>query len=277
MSIETDLSRWLTRELTKDRKEKAIVKISLRHASPGTKGNDVDTIDLRERTLTTDDLPMLAEEIVSRAQGDADGIGGVQRYIVALYADKDPRAILRWPFRLRANGDEFEEAGEEPASNKGLLMQLMRHNEAMAKTMVHAVAGLTTVMARRLESSDATITRLTDQHYHHMELLEEAKSDQHSRDMELMTTNASEERKNQMFEKFSMLVPVLINKLAGQKVFDAADPTAMMLKTFVDSVTQEQFAKLSSGLKPEQMIILAQLWQNTKSLPPAGGTNGASS
>jgi hypothetical protein len=275
MSLETDLTRWLSRELVKDRKEKPICKITLRHAAPGTKGNEVETIDMSERILSLDNIPELAEEIISRAQTDADGIGNVQRYTVTLYALGDVKAVLRWPFRIRANGDEFEEAGEESPNSKGLLQQLMRHNEAIAKTMVHAVAGITTVMARRLESSDLTVTRLTEQHHRNMELLEEAKSDQHTRDMELLTTEASETRKNQMFEKLALLVPVMINKLAGQKVLNSEDPAAMMLKAFSESISPEQFAVIQRSLKPEQLILLGQILQPpTKQLP--SGNNGTS-
>ena len=274
MSLESDLTRWLSRELVKDRKDKPIIKISTRHAAPGTKGNEVETIDLTERQLSLDNIPDLAEEIVSRAQTDADGIGGVQRYTVTLYALGEVRAVLRWPFRIRANGDEFEEAGDEPANAKGLMTQLMRHNEAIAKTMVQAVAGITTVMARRLESSDNTVTRLTEQHHRNMELLEEAKSDQHQRDMELLTTTENENRKNQMFEKLSLLVPVMINKLAGQKVMDAQDPAVMMMKSFAESLSAEQFQEISKKLKPEQLVVLGQLLQPLKQLPP--GSNGTS-
>ena len=274
MSLESDLNRWLSRELVKDRKDKPICKITLRHASPGTKGNEVETIDLTERILSLDNIPELAEEIISRAQTDADGMGGVQRYTVTLYAQGEVRAVLRWPFRIRANGDEFDEAGEESPNSKGLLSQLMRHNEAIAKTMVHAVAGITTVMARRLESSDNTVTRLTEQHHRNMELLEEAKGEQHQRDMELLTTTENESRKNQMFEKLSLLVPVMINKLAGQKVLDAQDPAAMMLKAFSESISPDQFQKIQQTLKPEQLVLLAQLLQPIKQLP--SGSNGTS-
>jgi hypothetical protein len=274
MSLETDLTRWLSRELVKDRKDKPICKITLRHAAPGSKGNEVETIDMTERVLSLDNIPELAEEIISRAQTDADGIGNVQRYTVTLYALGEIRAVLRWPFRIRANGDEFDDSGDEAPNAKGLLTQLMRHNEAIAKTMVHAVAGITTVMARRLESSDNTVTRLTEQHHRNMELLEEAKSDQHTRDMELLTTEASETRKNQMFEKLALLVPVMINKLAGQKVLNAEDPAAMMLKAFSESISPEQFKVIQQSLKPEQLILLGQILQPTKQLP--SGNNGTS-
>lgn len=274
MSLENDLTRWLSRELVKDRKDKPIAKISLRHAAPGTKGNEIETIDLSERVYSSEEIPTMAEEIISRAQTDADGIGGVNRYTVTLYALGEVRAVLRWPFRIRANGDEFDEAGDEAPNSKGLLQQLMRHNEALAKTMVHAVAGVTTVMARRLESSDNLNAQLMSQHVESMKLLEEAKSEQHSRDMELLTTEASESRKNQMFEKLALLVPVLINKLAGQKVMDASDPTVMMLQSFVGSMTPDQFAKIQSSLKPEQMIVLGQLIGNVKQL--TAGSNGTS-
>jgi hypothetical protein len=277
MSLETDLTRWLSRELVKDRKDKPIAKISLRHASPGTKGNEVETYDLTERVYSTEEIPTMAEEMISRAQTDADGMGGVQRYTITLYALNEVRAVLRWPFRIRANGDEFDEAGDEAPNGKGLLSQLMRHNEALAKTMVHAVAGVTTVMARRLESSDQLNSQLMQKHVESMKILEEAKSEQHTRDMELLTTEASETRKNQMFEKLSLLVPVLINKLAGQKVLDSQDPTAMMLKSFAESITADQFKKIQSSLGPEQTILLMQILQGSKEakqLP--SGNNGTS-
>jgi len=276
MSIESDLAKWLSRELVKNRgADKPATRISLRHASPGTKGSSVEDIDLTERILSTDDLPTLAEEIVSRAQTDADGLGNIQRYIVTIYVKGEPRAVQRFPFRIRANGDEFEEGAEEAPTMKGLTSQLMRHNEAMAKTLVHSVAGITQIMARRLESSDNTVARLTEQVYKNMELLEEAKSDQHARDMELLTTEAKETRTNQMFEKMAVLVPVIINRLAGQKVLNAEDPNAMMLKAFAESMTPEQFKQIQSTLKPEQLILLAQLMNNVRQLP-AGSSNGTS-
>jgi len=273
MSIEKDLTRWLNRELVKDRKDEPISKISLRHAAPGAKGNEIDFIDLTERLISAEDLPSIADELVSRAQTDADGLGSIQRYIITLHSKSSPRAITRFPFRIRSNGDEFEEGGEEAPNNKGLLQQFMRHNEAYAKTMVNAVSGLVNVMARRLESSDQTITRLTEQHYKTMEVLETAKSEQHTRDMELLTTEASESRKNQMFEKMALLVPVIINKLAGQKVLSSEDPNAMMLKAFAESMSAEQFKQIQQTLKPEQLILLAQLMNNVKQLPGPNGTS----
>jgi len=273
MAIENDMEKWLRRELTQDR-VKTIDRLILRHASPGMKGNDVDTFPLAERSLSVDNLLELAEEILSRAQADADGLGQQSRYVLSAHPTGENRAVARFPFRLRPNLDEFEEAGDEPANSRGLLTQLMRHNEALAKTMVHAVSGITTVMARRLESSDNAITRLTENAQKNMLLLEEAKSEQHGRDLELLEANRKAEREEKIFEKLSLLVPVVINKLAGQKVFNAEDPSALMLRTFTESISTDQFNKIQSTLNQEQIILLAQIIQSSKkALPPANGTS----
>lgn len=273
MAIENDMEKWLRRELTRDR-EKVVDRLILRHASPGMKGNDVDTFTLSERTLSVENLLELAEEVLSRAQGDADGLGQMGRYVLTAHSVGESRAVARFPFRLRPNQDEFEEAGDEPANQRGLLTQLMRHNEALAKTMVHAVAGITTVMARRLESSDNAITRLTENAQKNLLLLEEAKSEQHGRDLELLEVNRKAEREEKIFEKLSLLVPVVINKLAGQKVFNAEDPSALMLRTFTESISTDQFNKIQSTLNQEQIILLAQIIQSSKkALPPANGTS----
>lgn len=267
MAVEVEIEKWLRRELTKHR-EKAIKLIILRHATPGAKGNDVETIDLSERTsLEIGDLQEIADDLCGRAQVDTDGMGGIQRYVISLHPEGEKRAVGRYPFRLRANLEEFEEAGEEPANTRGLLSQLMRHNEALAKTMVHAVSGITTVMARRLESSDNAISRLTEAQHRNMALLEEAKSEQHVRDMELLKENSKQERTDKIFEKLSLLVPVVINKLAGQKVFNSDDPSALMLKSFAESMSPEQFQKIQATLSPEQMLVLGQLLTGVKALP----------
>jgi hypothetical protein len=200
-------------------------------------------------------------------------MGGIQRYVLSLQPAGEKRSVARYPFRLRAQVEEFEEAGDEPANIRGMTSQLMRHNEALAKTLVHAVSGLTTVMARRLESSDNTIARLTEQHQNNMRLLEDANSQQHVRDLELLDATRKSEREDKIFEKLSLLVPVVINKLAGQKVVSADDPGALMLKTFTDSINTEQFVKIQQTLSPEQMILLGQIIQsNKKALPPANGS-----
>ncbi len=96
------------------------------------------------------------------------------------------------------------------------------------------------------------------------QILEEAKSEQHTRDMELMRESAKSEREDKIFEKVSIMVPYIINRLAGQKVFNAEDPGAMMLKSFAESLTQEQFQKIQGTLNQEQMLTLGQLLTSTQ-------------
>jgi hypothetical protein len=83
-------------------------------------------------------------------------------------------------------------------------------------------------------------------------------------------------REDKIFEKLSLLVPVVINKLAGQKVFNTDDPSVLMLKSFAESMSVEQFQRIQSTLTPEQSILLGQLMNGLaqkKSLPSGNETS----
>lgn len=271
MPLEKDMEKWLRRELTKERtSDGAVTKIVLRHAAAGSKGSEVESMDLPV-TFQVDDLPNIVDEIVSRAQTDADGQGGIgmQRYVASLHIKGERTSVGRFPFRLKGAGDEFEDAGDEPANMRGMMTQFMRHNEAMARTMIQSVQGITMTMARRLESADVTIAKLTESAQRNIQILEEARSEQHTRDLELLQAETKSKREDQIFEKVSLLVPVVINKLAGQKVFNAEDPSAIMLRSFAESMSAEQFAQIRAALNQEQTLLLMQIMQNTQKQLPA--------
>ncbi len=278
MALEKDLENFFRREFAKNRGEKPLIKITVRHAASGAKGLDVTSIDLADReSISIDDMNSLSDEILSIAQTDADGQGGVNRYVVYLHAKDEPRTVAKHPFKLRGIKDEFdEEGGDEPATLKGLVAQQMRHTEAMAKTMVHSVQGITQIMARRLEESDRTISRIMEVNQKNQQLLEDARNEEHTRNMELLQFEAKETRKSQMFEKLSVLVPVVLNKLAGQKIMNADDPMVMMLKSFSESLSPEQMKSIQGTLKPEQAILLINIMKSTNQKQLSNGEDKSS-
>src|SRR5262245_12354067 len=122
------IARWL-RPLLEAVEEQRPSRIAIRHVSVNDRHADVSTIAVAEET-DDDALAALAEEIEVAIQNDADGLGGMQRYLVV--ALRGEAQLTRLPFRMAATDED--EAGEpidsEPATSKGLLAQLMRHNEA---------------------------------------------------------------------------------------------------------------------------------------------------
>lgn len=258
-----DIERFLRKNILQARNE-AITKIVLRHAMPGTKGSDVESFSVPD---DPDHLSETANEIISRAEEDANGMGGIQRYVLNLYESTNPKSAARFPFRIRGQDEEFDDGGaggEEAPTSKGLLQQLMRHNEANSRTMTVAIGGIVNALVRRLDASDARVEKLMEQRYQMYETLEASMSQQHMRDMEMLQQDASEKRKEQVFGKLMLLLPAVLNKLSGKKVMDGDDPMTLMVRGFAESLTPDQIRSLAEKLTQEQQIVLAQLLQSAK-------------
>jgi len=256
---EKKFTDWMRTELCRS---KPAEKFTLRSASPGTRGTEIETFEI-ESTLELEEIPVYAGNILQRAQEDADGNGpGVYRYIVLSYRKGESKPAARHAFRLRGENDLDldDESGEEPATVKGLLSQLMRHNEIQSRTLITAVSTGMASMARRLESADRLNETLVRERTTMFQTIEEARSDQHTRDMELMLADKSQARKDQAFAKLMSLVPLVINKIAGSKILpDKSDPLMMLLEPLIGSMSQEQFQSIAGTLNPEQQIMFVDL------------------
>lgn len=253
---------WFRSELCRS---KPASKFVLRSASSGTRGTEIDTFEIETR-LELEEIPIYAQNVLERAQADADSHGaGVTRYLVLSYRQGESKPGSRYSFRLRGEGDpdlDEEAEGDEPANMKGLMAQLMRHNEAMSRTLVMATNGLTATMARRLESADRMIEKLSQERTKMFEAIEESRGEQHARDMEMMLVDKSQGRKDQAFQKLMSLVPLVINKIVGQKALpDKSDPLMMLLEPLISGLSSEQFQAIQSTLSPEQTIMFVELLQ----------------
>jgi hypothetical protein len=257
-NTERNIERFLRSELC----NKDIGKLVLKHASPGAKGNDVETFELTE-AIPSEELSNFAILIVGRAQTDADGFGtGLHRYQVQTFYRDGEKASGRIVFRLKGSDDfDEDEAGEEAPTGKGLLQQLMRHNEANNRAMVGSTASLLNLMVRRMESQDRVLEKLLEERTKMFETLEAAKSQQHERDMGLMVEDAKQRRLDVGFQKISMLFPVVLDKLSGGKIPAQNDPTMMMLNELISSMNMEQFQAIQRTLSPEQQIVFMNVLQ----------------
>lgn len=272
MSIEGDIYKFLRNHLLQSR-ETPIIKFVLRHAAPSAKGHDVETFTVPEQGFDNDSLLVFSQEILSRAQTDADGMGGVQRY--ALHANDSQKSVGRCTFRLRGAEDEFDDSigGEEAPTMRGLLQQLMRHNEANARTLNLSFQGIMGSMVRRIESQDRLIESLVEKRHQDLAIIEDAKSQQHERDMDALLASNSEERKDKLVEKLSLMLPVALNHLVGKKVLDGDDPNVLMLKAFAGSLNQDQLMAIQSTLGQDQKIVLFRILESLKGkqLPASNG------
>lgn len=251
MNVQRELERFLRQQLFRERSE-AITAIELRHAASGSKGNIVDDFDFS--TVNTDNISSLVDDVISRAQSDANGMGGVQRYeLHVLVTDK--KISSRFAFRLRGDDESVDEvAGDEAASMKGLLTQLMRHNEQQNRTMMTGIGAMVQMMNRTIERDQETIENLLDERRKNWDLIDQAKGRDHEREMELMAAHRKGEREDMMFQKINTLFPVILNKITGKDMMPVEQKS--LIAGLVETLSEEQFGQILSALKPEQQIVL---------------------
>ena len=250
-------------ELVKNRAEdKPLKRFVLRTYAAGTKGQEIESFDLDEGIMV-DDADQFAEQISTRAQIDADGNGPtMQRYCVLAYVKGNAAPSARFVFRLKGETDIDldDESGEEAPTTKGLLAQLMRHNEAIMRLALQGSTAHTNIMTRQMEATNRTNEHLLDERTKMFAALEEAKSTEHVRTMDLMLTTGEQERKDKALEKMMSLVPLVVNRLVGVKVMPGKDdPLMMLLEPLISSLKPEQFSAIAQQLDPQQQLTFVEI------------------
>jgi hypothetical protein len=259
MNVQRELEKFLRQQLFRERSE-PITAIELRHAASGSKGNLVDDFDFS--SVNTDNVDSFVDEIQSRAQSDASGIGGVQRYELHVIT-KDKRIGARFAFRVRGDDEDMDGvAGDEAANQRGLLTQLMRHNEQQNRTMVNSVGAVIAMLQRTNERLEDENQMLREERRKNWDLIDAAKGRDHERELELLDAHRKGEREDMMFQKINTLFPVILNRLTGKEMMPVEDKNLLM--SFVDTLNEEQFQKILSTLKPEQQILLLTVIKEMK-------------
>lgn len=209
---------------------------------------------------------LVTEQILEAMQDDANACGGVQRYSVRAYygatTDKvEPRGG-RFTCRVRGEKEDMDDDAFDSESKdmKGHVAQMMRHNEAMVRAMLagSAEASRTMVsivghMSRMMETQQTTVMNLTEQ-------LQQSLDRKAEREVASFKAHAIERRKDAVFGKLALLMPLAINRLAGKTVVQEEQaPELHLLKGFINSLTKTQLEALSGVLGPEQQMLVLEL------------------
>lgn len=204
----------------------------------------------------------LVKQICEACRSDAEVYGGKQTYKVGLHVadseDEAPRASLL----LRFEGGE----GEAPVdgSATSLVATLVRHLDTKERQMAASLgtvleANKQVLLALVEENKGLRASRDTEEkrRLETYELIEDMLSMRQERDLQAETLRHEESRKAKMFEGFTQLLPVIVNKIAGRVVLPTSHASG--LKGFIESFTPEQLEKLASVLTPQQFMHLETL------------------
>lgn len=276
------LTRWL-RPLAFpfDDKSPRAASLEVKHTNVNEKNTPLRKLGLPEE-LDEDKLRLLVDELEALLQDDADGIGGVQRYMVVA-KDEAGENFARLSLRVAAayqEGDpEGDEISSEPASLKGIAAQQMRHTDAAYRSLNMGFGQIITtqqrIISRLSEQNEKLASKAMDVLTHTEELL----SRKHERDLELEDERGKQKRKTEFVHQIQAMVPAVVQKLTG--IAAPAGPNdafeVQSLKAIAESISEEQFDALKGILSPPQFFALASLMEKVgaaKSDEDGPGPNG---
>lgn len=144
--------------------------------------------------------------------------------------------------------------------------QLMRHNEAVMRTAMMSTSQNMTMMQRTIGRQNEHIEKLLEDRRENFEMVEGLKSEHHERELASIEHEGREKRYSEMFEKASLLLPAVVNRISGKKLLpEHVSPMQDMLKTFAESFTPEQLSDIVPRLKPEQQIAFLEFMDASQS------------
>lgn len=258
------LETWLRQQIFRERKT-PLEKFVLRSALPGNKGQEVEEFTTPDGGWNGDQIPALRDEILGRAQDDTNSSGVKLQRFILVALEMGENTGPRFPFRIR--GEEEEEGdGEEAPSEKGIISQLMRHNEVMMRTMTQGQKQLIDTLTRQNQILADQNQMLMQKQVEGFQAIEEARGNQHQREMELLAVGGAEERKTaatqSAIKKIDTLLPLVMTKLTGGKLLTSGQSKA--LEAFTNSLTPSQAEQIGGMLSPEQQILFLKMVEEQK-------------
>lgn len=255
------LEQFVRQQLFRER-QIPLEKFVLRHAKVGSRGIEVDEFPISGQ-LNSDHVPVMVEDILSRAQMYADGLGTKLQGFSLEAIVEGAKTGPRFAFKVRGEGEEEEDGdGENEPTEKGMTAQLMRHNEALMRMLVMTTGSSVQHLQRQLEASGKTIQELVASQNEQRKLIEVANSEQHERDMQMLLTSGQEDRKGALFKQIEQLIPVVIRKVSGQPLLTTSEQS--LLTPFFASMSEEQLKAIAAQLTPQQQIALFQVYNEIK-------------
>jgi hypothetical protein len=224
----------------------------------------------------------LANEIVNAAMEDAgEYYKGNQKYVVR--AENVKARCLFTLYVKPGEEDEDMEDVEDLPNKKGLLSQLMRHQEKIMKVAVGTVGKITDQLMKSNREKDDRIRELEAGQVNTIKLTEELISGRHARDLELRKVANKEKRSEEVVGMLMQSAPMVLGMIANSQAGNGAPPPAQMgepnqfvpqqsshiepmVEALLGSFTTEQFEEIAkSGVfAPQQIMALVEIAKAVK-------------
>lgn len=257
------LEKFFKRNLLSGVDDNPICRITMRHAMGGSKAATV----LDQEVTPHHSAVELTSQFEESATDDAEGLGGLQSYVISTYFTAVPDKVReRFSFRLHVPSESDDEIDNtESATQAGLTAQLMRHNEANARVMTMSMGEVMRQMNRMNERLATQNENLMDKHFSVLELYEKLMTAETTREIDKMKVTSKIAREDQLVEKALLLAPAVVNRLTGKAMLpEKATPAEMMVMDFAKSLKPDQMMGILGLLEPAQQLQLMELMENQR-------------
>lgn len=259
------LANWMRQQMTDGK----VTRFVLRHLAAGArKGSDVFTCT-PPSNVDAGWIEKAADDLNAAAEADAEGIAsGPQRYVVLPFGEDPARATGRHTLHVAAPELEDETQIEsEPANAQGLTAQLMRHMEAKERLQTNGMATVIKSMQKMAESVAAENEQLRAYRLESLAVVESLLSQQAERELAAKQAEVKIEMMQGVAKDLKLLVPPIVNRIAGKSILPSSDPKVLVAKGILESLTEEQRSKLAEmvsalELTPKQQLALGELLQS---------------
>lgn len=266
------LKSWIHKQVFGDASDQSPIKVALYHVTAGKYGGRVATYKLpeqytddREGKDTPREIERLTDDILRDAEHDSQNVSeaGSQSYAVISMTELEMH-VSRFPFRTNPVYDAEALATDTPDA-KGLVNQLMRHNETREKTSNHMMGTMMSYMARVIDSLHEENSRMADERMQVMEITQKLLSEQQDRELKVVEHEAKQENIKELVSNVRLFLPAIAAKLTGQPAVVRDDaggvinPHAKAIKELLGSLSPEQQQSIQSVLTPQQLMVLMQL------------------
>ena len=207
---------------------------------------------------TTVDVKEIARMFDNIAEAHAQGLapGQHQFEIVPFYGESNEPG-RRIPFRKA--GEVLRDAyGVEGPSEGGIISQMMRHTEAMARTMCEYGPRLFEQQNNFIEQMSSRMQALMTENHDAQEIVMNMLREKVELEYQKKREILEMEEKNQLKRDLIRLLPPLANTILGREVFPQGTADTHLLETIAEKITPEDAMKLASNLDPTLAGLLME-------------------
>lgn len=216
------LMQWLE-HIFRGRRGQPCSRIDLHHLHADSSAGAVEEWTIDESTR----VPELAAQIIERASDDAESLGEWQKYVLFPFYGESPTPLGRYAFGIQGSPtDSFEVGQSEPPNGRGLLAQLMRHNEGCLRVTVQAVGEVVRQQTAMIEAQSKRLEVYERQQMENLTATEQLLSLQADRDLDRERAQNRERRLDAVLSHSMRLLPHVVGHLNAGRPQPAPPPTS---------------------------------------------------